>query len=77
ERWRLVSFTDHKPLMIRPNAQGKITFGQRLRAGFSRWFFEDRISPVTKAELESAHGHGHHAPETEAGASHEQIGAKH
>ena len=51
------SYTDYEPLMIRPNAQGKITVGQRLRAGFSRWFFEDRIAPVTKTEIEAAHGH--------------------
>jgi len=45
--------------MIRPNAQGKITTNQRIRAGFSRWFFEDRIIPVSKAEIESGHGEGH------------------
>ncbi|HRQ00324.1 MAG TPA: ubiquinol-cytochrome c reductase cytochrome b subunit [Terrimesophilobacter sp.] len=57
DRWRLVDFHDYKPLMIRPNDQGKITVGQRVRAAFSRWFFEDRISPVTKGELESGEGH--------------------
>jgi len=60
ERWRLTSFNDYKPLMIRPNADGKITTNQRIRAGFSRWFFEDRIIPVSKAEIESGHhGEGH------------------
>ncbi|AMB58539.1 cytochrome b [Microterricola viridarii] len=59
ERWRLVDYTDYKPLMIRPNAKGKITAGQRLRAGLSRWFFEDRISPVTKTEIEQSHGDHH------------------
>jgi ubiquinol-cytochrome c reductase cytochrome b subunit len=57
ERWKLVSFQDYKPLMIRPNALGKITFGQRMRAGFSRWFFEDRISPITRNELEQSKDH--------------------
>jgi len=57
DRWRLVSYDDYTPLMIRPNDQGKITAGQRLRAVFSRWFFEDRISPPTKGELEQG---GHH-----------------
>ena len=57
ERWRLVSYDDHKPLMIRPDDRGRITFGQRLRAGASRWFFEDRISPVSKNELESGDHH--------------------
>jgi ubiquinol-cytochrome c reductase cytochrome b subunit len=57
ERWRLVSFETYQPLMIRPNSKGKITMGNRLRAGMARWFFEDRILPPTKGELESGHGH--------------------
>jgi len=57
ERWRLVSYDDYKPLMLRPNAQGKITIGERVRSGFSRWFFEDRIAPVSKKEIERG---GHH-----------------
>ena len=59
ERWRLVSYADFKPLMIRPDALGRITAGQRFRAGLSRWFFEDRIAPVGRAELEQAHGDHH------------------
>ncbi|MCW4384494.1 cytochrome bc complex cytochrome b subunit [Salinibacterium sp. SYSU T00001] len=57
ERWRLVSYEDYAPLMIRPNDQGRITLGMRMRAALSRWFFEDRISPATKGELEQG---GHH-----------------
>ncbi|MFF2052132.1 cytochrome bc complex cytochrome b subunit [Leifsonia sp. NPDC058194] len=57
ERWRLVSFEAYEPLMIRPNKQGKITAGNRMRASLSRWFFEDRIVPPTKGELESGHDH--------------------
>jgi len=57
ERWRLVSFQEYKPLMIRPNAEGKITLRQRFRARLSRWFFEDRIAPVTQKELESSNHH--------------------
>ncbi|MFN4001224.1 cytochrome b [Microcella sp.] len=53
ERWRLVSFDEYQPLMIRPNDDGKITVTQRVRASLSRWFFEDRIAPVTMNELES------------------------
>lgn len=59
DRWRLTSFHDYKPLMVRPDASGRITNGQRMRAGLSRWFFEDRITPVTKAEIESSHGDSH------------------
>ncbi|MFF1574767.1 cytochrome bc complex cytochrome b subunit [Leifsonia sp. NPDC058292] len=57
ERWRLVSFEAYEPLMIRPNSKGKITAGNRMRASMSRWFFEDRILPPTKGELESGHDH--------------------
>lgn len=53
ERWRLVSYEEYQPLMVRPDARGRITARQRVRAGLSRWFFEDRISPVTQKELES------------------------
>ncbi|MBB5641192.1 cytochrome b [Cryobacterium roopkundense] len=56
ERWKLVSYNDFKPLMTRPNAQGKITVVEKVRAGLSRWFFEDRITPVSQAELSQAHG---------------------
>ncbi|MET4780726.1 cytochrome bc complex cytochrome b subunit [Glaciihabitans sp. UYNi722] len=57
ERWRLVSFNEYKPLMIRPDEQGRITGAQRFRGSLSRWFFEDRIAPVTKGELESGSDH--------------------
>ena len=57
ERWKLVSYHDYKPLMIRPDARGKIGAGQRFRARLSRWFFEDRIEPVTRTELERVSEH--------------------
>ncbi|QPZ39887.1 cytochrome bc1 complex cytochrome b subunit [Paramicrobacterium chengjingii] len=57
ELWKLVSQDSYKPLMIRPNSRGKITTGQRFRAALSRWFFEDRISPVSQAEIEQSHDH--------------------
>lgn len=59
EMWKLVDFKDYQPTLARPNAQGKITLGARLRAGLSRFYFEDRISPVTAGELAAAH-HDHH-----------------
>ncbi len=52
ERWRLVSYLDYKPLMVRPDERGRISVAQRARAGLSAWFFEDRIAPVTSTELE-------------------------
>lgn len=55
ERWKLVSYVDYEPLMVRPDAKGRISPFQHVRAGLSAWFFEDRISPVTKGELEKQH----------------------
>ena len=56
ERWKLVSFDDHAPVMLRPNKDGKITVPARLRARASNWFFEDRIVPVSLTEIEASHG---------------------
>jgi ubiquinol-cytochrome c reductase cytochrome b subunit len=60
DRWRLLSYEDYQPLMLRPNERGRITASARLRARMSRWFFEDRIAPVTKGELEASQHHGEH-----------------
>lgn len=57
ERWRLVSYEDYKPLMVRPDKHGRISVIQRIRASVSNAFFEDRIAPVTKSELESQSHH--------------------
>jgi ubiquinol-cytochrome c reductase cytochrome b subunit len=48
ERWRLVDFEDHAPLMLRPDQQGRIRLLERLRVRLTRFFFEDRVSPVTR-----------------------------
>lgn len=59
ERFELVDYTSNGPIVLRPNADGRITNGMRVRAALSRWFFEDRIEPVTRGELERAQ-HEHH-----------------
>ena len=72
ERWRLVSYESYAPLMLRPDRSGRITFANRLRVGMSRWFFEDRIAPVTRAELEAGHGdHGAHGAPGELEGGHD------
>ena len=53
ERWKLVAHDEYQPLMIRPDDNGRITAVQRVRAGLSRWFFEDRVAPVTQREIEA------------------------
>ena len=34
--------------------------GERLRARLSRFYFEDRVAPVTPSELRELEGSGHH-----------------
>ncbi|MCU1425072.1 MAG: ubiquinol-cytochrome c reductase cytochrome b subunit, partial [Microbacteriaceae bacterium] len=55
ERWKLTSYTDYEPLMVRPNSDGRIPVTERARAVLSRWFFEDRVIPVSKGEIERSH----------------------
>jgi ubiquinol-cytochrome c reductase cytochrome b subunit len=57
-RYKLVDFVDYEPIMARPDSRGKITLRTRLRSAMSRWFFEDRVSPVTPSELEASKKHG-------------------
>jgi ubiquinol-cytochrome c reductase cytochrome b subunit len=61
ELWKLVDFKDYQPTMARPNKDGKITLGSKIRAKVSSIYFEDRIAPVSKAEYELANAD--HAPE--------------
>ncbi len=60
ERWKLVEYDAYEPLVVRPNSRGRIAWHQNLRASISRWFFEDRLTPVTQAELDAAVAHQHH-----------------
>ena len=53
ERWRLVDFEEQVPVRMRPDARGRVSATGRLRARLSRLFFEDRVAPVTRAELEA------------------------
>jgi len=54
-----VSYNGYEPLMLRPDDDGRIPFGRRVRAGFSRWFYQDRIVPPTQAEIEQSKHEGH------------------
>ncbi len=63
EQWKLVDFVDYAPTLARPNSKGKITVAARMRSALSRFYFEDRIAPVTQGELDAAH-HDHAAVES-------------
>jgi ubiquinol-cytochrome c reductase cytochrome b subunit len=65
ERWLRVNFDAHAPLAIAPaeDSRGVRRKGYRrdlLRERVSRVFYEDRVEPVTPAELAAAHSHGEH-----------------
>ena len=65
ERWLRVQHEVRRPLEIEPaeDSRGVRRKGyraDRLRQRLSRLFFEDRVEPVTPAELEAAHAHGEH-----------------
>ena len=65
ERWILVQHDVHRPLAlpVREDERGVRAPGSRLarvRTKMSSFWFEDRIEPVTPAELAAAHSHGEH-----------------
>ncbi|WP_308491167.1 cytochrome bc1 complex cytochrome b subunit [Microbacterium terrisoli] len=81
DRFKLVDYETYQPLIVRPNAKGRIGFWQNVRAGMSRWFFEDRLSPVTQGQLDAAVEHQHHTlaemttvADAEIQAAHERAG---
>lgn len=57
---KLVDFETNAPLVVRPNDRGRIPWHENLRASLSRWFFEDRLVPVTQADIDEARAHQHH-----------------
>ena len=60
ERWKLVSYESYAPIVAQPDpATGKIRAGQKFRQTLSRWFYSDRLEPLTKAEIEAAHAEHH------------------
>lgn len=59
ERWKLVADETFEPLIVRPNDEGKIK--GKFRAAMSRWFFEDRLQPLTNAEYQASLEHQEHA----------------
>ena len=77
ERYKLVDFVTYEPLVVRPNAKGRIPWHENLRAVISRWFFEDRLTPVTQTELDEALSHQHHTLDHIAEEEHAEIQAAH
>jgi len=62
ERWLRVAYDSPRPIQIAPetNERGVRRKGykwDRFKAALSRFYFEERVEPVTRAELESASHH--------------------
>lgn len=76
ELWTLVSYEAPAPSGPRPNAKGKITAVEKIRARLNRIWFEDRVEPVSRAEyLEVLEHHGHGPAGLDAAQSREAITA--
>jgi ubiquinol-cytochrome c reductase cytochrome b subunit len=58
EMYKLVEYKSYQPTLARPNSDGKITLKARMRASLSKFYFQDRVSPVGQLELDAAH-HDH------------------
>lgn len=81
DRWKLIDVDGYEPLVVRPNAKGRIPWTENLRSAMSRWFFEDRLAPLTQAEVDAADAHQHHvtagneaAEAAEIQGAHERAG---
>ncbi|MFE7508156.1 cytochrome bc complex cytochrome b subunit [Promicromonospora sp. NPDC057488] len=78
ERWLRVNYDAPAPLAIAPKTDARGVkrkgYGADKRwQGLSRFFYEDRVSPVTPAEVAAAHSHGEHDELT--GSEHQAVEA--
>jgi ubiquinol-cytochrome c reductase cytochrome b subunit len=65
DRWHLVAYEAHRPIELPPGVDeaGVRRPGSamdKLRRKVSSFYFEDRVEPVSPAELAAAHHHGEH-----------------
>ena len=74
EMYKLVDFKSYQPTLARPNEDGKITVKARVRASFSKFYFQDRVAPVDQLELDEANHD--HAPAIEAAPAAKKPAAK-
>lgn len=58
--YKLVSFEPKRPIPAQPGPDGKVSGGEKRRAKLNRWFYEERVEPVTRQELAEAKRHDHH-----------------
>ena len=82
DRWKLIDVESYEPLVVRPNAKGRIPWTQNVRSAMWRWFYEDRLAPLTQTEVAAADAHQQHVTEAadaaeaaEIQGAHERAGA--
>jgi ubiquinol-cytochrome c reductase cytochrome b subunit len=76
DRWKLIDVEGYAPLVVRPNAKGRIPWTENVRSAVSRWFFEDRLMPLTQADIDAVDAHGTHAAaEVETGTAAYAVGS--
>lgn len=62
--YKLTAFNSPEVLPAQPDRAGHVTRSEKLRGKISKFFFEDRVAPVTQSEIDEAHAHhGHHEVE--------------
>ncbi|SBS74009.1 ubiquinol-cytochrome c reductase cytochrome b subunit [uncultured Microbacterium sp.] len=61
ERIKLVEHETMAPLVVRSNDKGRIPWHENVRASLSRWFFEDRLTPLSQGDVDAALAHQHHS----------------
>ncbi|WP_101650335.1 cytochrome b [Brevibacterium ihuae] len=65
--WALSAFESPEYIPAQPGPDGRISKWEKRRATIAKFFYEDRVAPVTKAELDAAH-HDHGAHDVGAGS---------
>ncbi|GAA4372226.1 cytochrome b [Paeniglutamicibacter cryotolerans] len=65
-RYLLTSYEDRQVIPPQADRAGHVTGKEKRRGALSKFFFEDRVAPVTPKELAEAHAaHGHEAIEVD------------
>ena len=79
-RWKIVEHEQYQPLQLTSSVDGngvarRGAAKERLRARLSGFYFNDRVEPVSPAELEAAHYDGHAHEAIEPAEGHEELEA--
>ncbi|MDO5745246.1 MAG: ubiquinol-cytochrome c reductase cytochrome b subunit [Micrococcaceae bacterium] len=70
---QLVNYEDRQVIPAQPNSTGYITRNEKSRGALSKFFFEDRVAPVTPSELAALHSEHGSGPAEIEGSSTESI----